>query len=304
MIENKDIDYVLAIYRNHSISGAAEELFITQPALTKYLQNLESRLGVVLFERTRRHVKLTEAGARYIKYASQIASLEKALEREMALVKYEEQNSLRVGYSNTDVRNYVIQAADSLMEKNPSLSIQLEEKTSINVENSMLDGSINIGFLALPETIHPSLSATVLFEESILLAVPEEHPLAASGMPIRGSKYPWVDLGKFANDRFILRSADARFREIVNKLFDQYQFSPKIFTTTRSQHSSIEYAERYRVCTMTTESFMNLKTPGSMKFFLVGSPMETIQVGYVTRKDSPVSQPMRDLLTEVYRLIT
>ena len=196
MIENKDIDYVLAIYRNHSISGAAEELFITQPALTKYLQNLENRLGVVLFERTRKHVKLTEAGARYIKYASQISALEKALESEMELIKYVDQHSLRVGYSSTDVRKYVIQAAAVMMERNPSLNIHLEEKTSINIENSVLDGSLSLGFLALPQELNPHLSANVLFEENILLVVPADHPLTETAVQMRGSKYPWIDLGE------------------------------------------------------------------------------------------------------------
>lgn len=54
MIECKDADYVLAIAKYKTISAAAKSLFISQPALTKYLKSLEQRLGVILFDRNKK----------------------------------------------------------------------------------------------------------------------------------------------------------------------------------------------------------------------------------------------------------
>ena len=73
MLDLKDIDYVLAVAQYQSVSQAAKALFISQPALSKYLGNLEKRLGVPLFDRSGRQLALTEAGELYVKYAREIA---------------------------------------------------------------------------------------------------------------------------------------------------------------------------------------------------------------------------------------
>ena len=66
-MEIKDADYVLAIARNRNISKAAKELYISQPSLSRYLSNLEARLGTVLFERQNNDIVPTSAGEIYIR---------------------------------------------------------------------------------------------------------------------------------------------------------------------------------------------------------------------------------------------
>jgi DNA-binding transcriptional LysR family regulator len=76
MIECKDVDYILAIAKHQSISLAARELFISQPALTKYLQSLETRIGVVLFDRSKKKLLPTLAVERGISaYAAEMAGV-------------------------------------------------------------------------------------------------------------------------------------------------------------------------------------------------------------------------------------
>ena len=79
----KDLSYVLAIARYQNITKAANSLYVTQPTLTKFLQNLESELGQKLFRKLGHRFVLTYAGERYVEKASEILNLKKELDQEM-----------------------------------------------------------------------------------------------------------------------------------------------------------------------------------------------------------------------------
>ena len=70
------LDYVMAVAEEQNLTKAAKRLFISQPALTAALNKLEKELGVTLFERKRPPVKLTQAGAFYIKEMARIRQMQ------------------------------------------------------------------------------------------------------------------------------------------------------------------------------------------------------------------------------------
>ena len=78
----KDLSYVLAIAKYQNITKAANALYITQPTLTKFLQNLESDLGQKLFRKLGHRFVLTYAGERYVAKATEILNLKKELDQE------------------------------------------------------------------------------------------------------------------------------------------------------------------------------------------------------------------------------
>lgn len=73
-MELKEARYILAIARHQSIGKAAESLYISQPSLSKYLKNLEERLGAPLFNRHENRYYPTYMGERYLHYAEQIVA--------------------------------------------------------------------------------------------------------------------------------------------------------------------------------------------------------------------------------------
>ena len=75
----RDLSYVLAIARYQNITKAANSLYVTQPTLTKFLQNLEAELGQKLFRKLGHRFVLTYAGERYVEKAAEILNLKKEL---------------------------------------------------------------------------------------------------------------------------------------------------------------------------------------------------------------------------------
>ena len=94
----KDLSYVLAIARYQNITKAANSLYVTQPTLTKFLQNLESELGQKLFRKLGHRFVLTYAGERYVEKASEILNLKKELDQEMNDIVKNNYGSLKIAF--------------------------------------------------------------------------------------------------------------------------------------------------------------------------------------------------------------
>ena len=93
----KELSYVVAVAQTGSVSKAAENLFISQPSLSRYIRDLESRLGVQLFQRVGNRVSLTYAGEKYVETSKQILALYENLERDLKDVDEALTGRLKVG---------------------------------------------------------------------------------------------------------------------------------------------------------------------------------------------------------------
>ena len=95
----KELTYVLALARHQSGTKAAQELYLTQPALTRFLQRLETSVGQPLFTRSGNRLIPTYAGEKYIERAQEILLLKKQLDAEMQDIVQVHRGQLRIGLS-------------------------------------------------------------------------------------------------------------------------------------------------------------------------------------------------------------
>ena len=142
----KDLSYVVAIAEYQKITTAANALFISQPTLTKFLQNLEHDLGQKLFHRVGNKFLLTYAGQRYVAKAVEILKLKKELDDEMADIIKSNSGELKVGYPA--VRGgYMLPCTLPLFKKlYPNVKINTTEAPSATLESMLVDGSVDLAF--------------------------------------------------------------------------------------------------------------------------------------------------------------
>ena len=96
----KDLSYVIAIAKTQNITKAADMLYVTQPTLTKFLQNLEREMGQKLFKKLGNRFVLTYAGERYVAKATEILNLKKELDQEMGDIIRQNAGLLKNRFSN------------------------------------------------------------------------------------------------------------------------------------------------------------------------------------------------------------
>lgn len=174
-----DIDqlrYFLKVAERQNFTRAAEELAISQPALSRSIQRLEEELGQPVLERKSRSVALTDAGMLLQARAQQALSI---LEDTKAEIADDGQSGrVRVGAIPTIAPYYLPQVLRRFAEEFPKASLIVQENTTEVLLKSCTQGDIDLAILALPIAAK-HLEIEELFAEELLLVLPPGHALAA-----------------------------------------------------------------------------------------------------------------------------
>lgn len=240
-MELKEARYILSIADNKSISKAAKELFISQPSLSKYLKNLEDRLGSCLFSRLDGEYIPTHLGERYLYYAREIMALESQWSNEYNDTMHLNGGRFKIAMPIMRSTCLLPKTLPAFHKKYPHVQIQLLEDVYFVAEHMIEDNSIDLIFIN-KNKLPNALDCDLLGQEEIVLIVSKDNPLSAMGVPREGCRYPWIDLRLCAKENFILLFPDQNTGEIALELFDEAGIRPPILFHTRNSQVSIEFA--------------------------------------------------------------
>jgi DNA-binding transcriptional LysR family regulator len=212
----------IVVAERGSIRRAAEALEISQATLSRRLQLLERRLGVALFERCRRGVRLTHAGEKFIRDAAAGASqLHQAISG-LALVRRGDFGQLSLGLLGSLATGFLADLLFSFHSRFPKVGVKLEETSSQSGAAAVLSGRLDAAFIT-GDAVLPGCETRRLWDERILVALPLGHPLAQ-----RES----VDWRALRSEMFLV-AADGPGPEIEDYLVARLSglgFRPKIST--------------------------------------------------------------------------
>jgi DNA-binding transcriptional LysR family regulator len=174
-VELRQLRYFVTVAEELHFGRAAERLAIVQPAVSQQIRRLERELGVELFDRSPRHVRLTAAGERFLPEARAILS---AAERARAAVSEQAAVAIRVGTSE-GLGDRLDQVLGALAELVPELTVELEyARTQVRldrVRGGQLQATFVRGVAASPE-----LRLVPVWEDRILAALPAGHALTSA----------------------------------------------------------------------------------------------------------------------------
>ena len=231
-MELRHLRYFVAVAEELHFGRAAERLFIVQSALSKQIAALEKELGVALFVRTKRHVEMTSAGASFLEDARQVLAQAEGAKLRARLASRGEVGVLEIGFVAPVLYDLLPHMLRSFRAEFPDVRLSLHELHSREVLNGLLSRDLHIGFNRLPVPAAGGLRILPLVEESVQVAMPAEHPLAA-----RES----VPLAELADEDLILI---ARAEE--PELYDSYVtacstagFSPRVTHQVDRTHVAV-----------------------------------------------------------------
>lgn len=152
-MELKTLKYFVMIVREQNISKAAERLYLTQPTLTKQMQELESELGVKLFERGKRKITLTEDGLFLYKKAQEIIDLETITKNSFQNKDKKINGEISIACGETYAMNYLLKIYKKIHEENPLITISLfsgnDEDVREKLNNGLAEFALFIGLTNL-----------------------------------------------------------------------------------------------------------------------------------------------------------
>lgn len=177
-MELRHLRAFVAVAEEEHFSRAAARLNISQPPLSAAVRELERELGVALFERTTRSVAITGAGAALLEHARAALRSIEAMQSAAALTQTGLVGRVRAGFAGTSGYRLLARIVSAVRERAPGIRVELVPQTySGDAVEAVLGGDLDLAFTGF---VPPKpLSSFIIGRESLVLAVPEGHPLAA-----------------------------------------------------------------------------------------------------------------------------
>lgn len=176
-MELRHLRYFVTVAEELHFGRAAEKLHISQPPLSMQIRSLETELGVMLLNRTRRHVSLTQAGQAFLQEARQILA---RIEQAVLVTRRAgrgEIGELAVGFISVADYNVLPIVLREFRHRFPLVNLTLRESTTDAQIEDLRAGRIDVGFV-LPPINEPALESVSILREPLIAALPERHPLA------------------------------------------------------------------------------------------------------------------------------
>jgi DNA-binding transcriptional LysR family regulator len=232
----RQLNYFVAVAQELSFSRAARRLHISQPPLSNQIKLLEEDLGVLLFERTRRVVRLTHAGALFYDKALDILG-RYAVARELcAWTTDGRAGKLRIAFTaSVPMFDAFPRMLQSFRQQFPRVEIDVRHLSTGEQLRALSQNEIDIGFLRPSSTFQPSasVSARDLWHDELVLALPHTHKEAQNESA--------TPLAALAKDGFILfpQALGCGLFEHITTLAAQAGFSPRIVQEARENSTTL-----------------------------------------------------------------
>lgn len=185
-MDYKVAQYLVAAAREGSLRAAADTLGVTQPALTKAMRRLEDELGVRLFDRTARGVRLTVYGETMLRHARAIIANVREAHDEVAALKQGIGGRVRVGAGPSWQRSVLPAAIAAFRTGWPNVHLEIVGGMDDQLKARLRAGDLDIvlAAMAAPSPLEPDLMGHALIEDDYGVVARAAHPLASGASPI------------------------------------------------------------------------------------------------------------------------
>lgn len=214
----------LAIADTGAITAAAAQLNITQPALSRRVQQLEAHLGAELLARGRKGAALTEIGKMVEREARQLIARYDQLREQITVHQGLEGGTIRIGGGATAVSFVLPEAIAAFQLRYPNLHFQLKEAGSSEIAEAVAGGQLEIGLVTMPVN-HRELLIEPLVEDRIVLVAPHHHPLAQKNT---------VRLRDLSDIPFVGFEAGSAIRQIIDRVLREAGMDINVVMELRS----------------------------------------------------------------------
>jgi DNA-binding transcriptional LysR family regulator len=222
-MELRHLRYFVAVAEELHFTRAAERLHIGQPPLSQQIQALEHEVGARLLDRSKRWVRLTEAGRLFLDDARRILALTEQAAESARRAQRGEIGELRVGFTfSTPFTPLFARVVNRYREKFPAVTLTLQEMATRHQIEAIAQRTIDLGLVRFPEESIPAeVSLTMLRRDPLLLVMPSDHRLAGQDA---------ISLQEVADLPFVMypTGAGTGLRPLILRLCHEAGFVPHI----------------------------------------------------------------------------
>lgn len=213
-----------------SFTKAAEVLSYSQSGISRMIHDLELEWNVSLLERNRSGVKLTSDGVRLLPYAKSVCNEYGKLQMQVDQLNGLESGLIRIGTFSSVATHWLPKIIKEFQKDYPNIDYELLLGDYTEIENWIIDGRVDCGFLRLPT--NPEFETIFLEQDELLAILPENHPL---------TKLSKISLTELCKEPFMLLEKGAKAE--ISALFERSGLEPKVHFTTWDDYAIMSMVE-------------------------------------------------------------
>ncbi len=290
----RELQYILKVAEVKNITRAADELHISQPALSRYIHDVEDELGTKIFDRSTNPISLTYAGECYTASAKRILLEHENLRREIRDITRHMTGRLRIGTSRDRASYMMPELLPGFCEEYPGIRVEVFTESGQKLRNALKDGRIDI--LILPDTWPDSeynFVSGLIYREKLVLAAKAGYVPEDSCTPDRKAVIP----ERLDNLRFFLLFREHAIRTFCDRYFREHSIKPEIVMEFPSNITCYRMAASGMGVTIIPELTAKMTDSGSeTELFSLGEAGESWEVKAFFRKGAYIGEPEQELI--------
>lgn len=299
-----EMKYIYTIYQKGSFAKAAEALYLTQPALSISVQKAEARIGMPIFDRNQKPLRLTAAGEIYIEKIKEILQIEKELQTRIQDLSDLTTGSIKIGASSY-IFSYILPPVLLEYQKRyPGVQLDVLESGAYELKEMLLKKEIDLTFASRPAK-EPNFKNKFVFQDELVLAVPVSFPvnqgLASYAMTSKellnsaDLSSPAIDMRSFADTPFVLLKSSYDLRHRADQFFEAAGISPDIRMEASQMATLYALAEAGIGATFISNRIIN-KPSSQVLFYRIDHPEAIREMSIVTNRHCYISQTVEKFI--------
>lgn len=229
-MEISELVTFIKVAETASFSDAAEQLFVTQPAVSKRIAALEASLDLKLFDRIGRQIQLTEAGQQLLPKAKKITAEIKDIKRSLTTQDEVLSGELKMATSHHIGLHRLPKALKQYQNDFPNVLIEIDFTQSEDAYQQVLKGDTEIAVITLSNEENPMIESIPIWSDPLMLVVAHEHELALS----KARSGQGINIQDLASTPCVLPDQNTFTRQMVDKVLGNHGLKPNVRMSTNN----------------------------------------------------------------------
>ncbi|WP_138414605.1 LysR family transcriptional regulator [Aquibacillus sediminis] len=218
-MELRQLRYFMEVAEREHVSEAALNLHVAQSAISRQIANLEDELGVTLFEREGRNIKLTQIGKVFLSHTKTALKAIDHAKKQVDEYLDPERGSIKIGFPTSLASHLLPTVISEFNETYPNIAFQLRQGSYRFLIDAVVNREIDLAFLGPVPSDQRNIVTNILFTEQFYALLPEKHRLADKST---------IHLNDLRNDAFVVFPKEFILHKLVVDGCRQAGFSPKV----------------------------------------------------------------------------
>ena len=203
--------YICTLAQYQSISKASEKLYISQPALSMYLNNLENMLGVKLFYRKDKKLLPTYAGQCYIEKARRMLQMKHEFDTQLFGIRNGLRGQLRLGVQQRRAPYFLAPVIARFKKEYPEVQVIFKDNIYTPLLQLFQNDEIDL-LISTKNNDLPNCEEHLIYKERLLVMLPPGHPACGTARDVSGQPFPVLDLKQLDGELFLLQTEQQSLR--------------------------------------------------------------------------------------------